>query len=167
MDSKEQEQQQEQEQEPSLQYKVPRLLWESLESVLLAQSRRLIADMARRLQVPEKELQRRVLPTADALKIMMWDANTESLQCRAYVQHHAITSYCRKPTQYPSEFCAFHQRHRMTVVDSKPTVVQRLAPQKDREPVWVEGKRLINARGETVGHIHPHRQRITWFRIED
>jgi hypothetical protein len=151
----------------TLQYKVPRLLWESLESVLLAQSRRLIGDMARRLQVPEKELQRRVLPSADSLKIMMWDGAAESLQCRAYVQQDAITTFCRKPTHYPTEFCAFHQRYRMTVVDSKPTIVQRLAPQPTRPPTWVQGNTLLNAKGETVGRIHHGRQRITWFRIEE
>lgn len=40
----------------SLEYKVPRLLWENLESVLLAQSRKYICELAKRLNVSEKEL---------------------------------------------------------------------------------------------------------------
>lgn len=43
----------------SLEYKVPRLLWENFEAVLLAQSKRYIGELARRLNVSEKELQKR------------------------------------------------------------------------------------------------------------
>ena len=69
----------------SIEYKIPRILWENLESVLLAQSKRYIGELAKRLKVSEKELIKRVLPTSDYLKVIIQDTQTES-QCKAYIQ---------------------------------------------------------------------------------
>jgi hypothetical protein len=152
----------------TVEYKVPRLLWENFESILLAQSRRFIGELARRLDVPERELQRKVLPSNDSLKILMIDSQTESLQCRAYIQHDAMTAFCRKPVSYPSEYCAFHQIHRMNVfLDGEPIPVERLKTPHTKEPVWIRGSTLINSRGETMGRIHKSSQTIKWFRVEE
>lgn len=152
---------------PTVEYKVPRLLWENFESILLAQSRRFIGELARRLDVPERELQRKVLPTADSLKILMIDSQVESLQCRAYVQHDAITAFCRKPVSYPSEYCAFHQTRRMNVfTEGEPIPVQRLKTPPTREAMWVKGNTIINSKGEVMGRIRKNSQTIKWFRIE-
>ena len=72
----------------ALEYKVPRILWENFESVLLAQSKRYIAELAKRLHVSEKELIKKVLPTTDSLKVIIQDSHNESNQCeigRAHV----------------------------------------------------------------------------------
>jgi hypothetical protein len=37
----------------SIEYKVPRLLWENFESVLLAQSKRYISELAKRVSVTD------------------------------------------------------------------------------------------------------------------
>ena len=55
----------------SVEYKVPRFLWENFESVLLAQSKRYITELAKRLAVPEKELIKKVLPSSDSLKVII------------------------------------------------------------------------------------------------
>ena len=154
---------------PTLEYKVPRLLWENFEAILLAQSRRFIGDLARRLNVPERELQRKVLPSSDSLKVMMMDSQAETTQCRAYVQLDSITTHCRKPVAYHSEYCAFHRERRMNVFveDSTPRVEKvKMTPTK--EPVWLRGgNMLVNAKGETVGRIHPQRQTVKWFIIQE
>jgi len=80
----------------SLEYKVPRILWENLESVLYAQSKRYVMETAKRLGVPEKELLKRVLPTSDSLHVMIQDSQAESNQCKAYVQHDKMTVFCKK-----------------------------------------------------------------------
>ena len=67
----------------SIEYKVPRLLWENLESVLLAQSKRYIGELAKRLGVSEKELTKRVLPTSDSLKVIIQDTHAECNQCKS------------------------------------------------------------------------------------
>ena len=153
---------------PTIPYKVPRLLWENFESILLAQSRRYIGELARYLNVPERELQKRVLPSSDTLLIQMVDSSAESLQCRAYIQHHTITTFCRKPTAYPSEFCEFHKYQRMNVIpNTHPTIVEKVADQPDREPVWIQGNTLVNAHGEMVGKINKNTQTVKWFTIEE
>jgi hypothetical protein len=152
----------------ALEYKVPRLLWENFESILLAQSRRYIGELARRLEVSERELQRRVLPSSDSLKIMMMDSQAETTQCRAYLQQDSITTFCRKPVAYQSEFCAFHRTKRMNVfADTQPSIVERLKTTATKEPMWIQGNTIINSKGEMMGKINRQTQMVKWFRTEE
>jgi len=147
-----------------LEYKVPRILWENLESVLLAQSKRFIGEMAKRLGVPERELQKRVLPSADSLKIMMMDSQAESNQCKAYVQHGEMTEFCRKAVAYHSEFCPVHRQQRMTLIPGKePTVVEKIKDRHTMEPLWKKGHVLLNAQGQTVGTIQSNQGKLKLF----
>ena len=151
-----------------LEYKVPRLLWENFESVLLAQSRRFIGEMARRLDVSERELQRQVLPSSDSLKVIMMDSQAESLQCRAYLQHDNMTTFCRKPVAYHSEYCTFHGKQRMNIVEStRPIIVERIKDIPTKEPMWIQGNLILNSKGEMVGKINRDTQKIKWFVIAE
>ena len=148
----------------ALEYKVPRILWENLESVLLAQSRRYIGELAKRLGISEKELQKRVLPSSDSLMIMIQDSQAESNQCKSYVQHDTMTTYCRKPVAYHSDYCTVHRQHRMTLIPGEePIVVQKVKDQHTIEPLWVKQNILINSQGHTVGVLHPEESRMKLF----
>ena len=147
-----------------LEYKVPRILWENLESVLLAQSKRYIGEMAKRLGIPERELQKRVLPSSDSLTIMMMDSQAESNQCKAYVQHDEMTEFCRKAVAYQSEFCPIHRQQRMTLIPGKePTVVEKIKDRHTMEPLWKKGHMLLNAHGQTVGTIQINQGKLKRF----
>lgn len=147
-----------------LEYKVPRILWENLESVLLAQSKRFIGEMAKRLGVPERELQKRVLSSADSLKIIMMDSQAESNQCKAYIQHGEMTEFCRKAVAYQSEFCQMHRQQRMTLIPGKtPTVVEKIKDRNTMEPLWKRGHILLNAQGQTVGTIQSSQEKLKIF----
>jgi hypothetical protein len=149
-------------------YKVPRLLWENFESILLAQSRRYIGELARRLDVPEKELQRKILPSSDSLKIIMMDSQLESLQCHAYVQHDDITSFCRKPVAYHSEFCSFHKNKRMNVfMDTQPIMVEKVKTVPAKEPMWIKGNVIVNSSGEMMGKLNRQTQTVKLFKVEE
>lgn len=151
-----------------VEYKVPRILWENFESILMAQSRKFIGELARRLDVSERELQKRVLPRSDSLKIMMMDSSNESLQCRAYVQHDKITSFCRKPVAYQSEFCTFHRNQRMNVfMDTHPITVEKIKATHTKEPLWIQGNTIINSNGHMIGKINKTTQTIKWFVMEE
>ena len=148
----------------SLEYKVPRILWENLESVLLAQSKRYIGEIAKRLGISERDLQKRVLPTADSLKVMIMDSQAESNQCRAYVQHGEMTEFCRKAVAYHSEFCPMHRQQRMTLIPGKePTVVEKVKDRNTIDPLWKKDHLLLNAQGQTVGTIQPNQGRMKLF----
>lgn len=152
----------------SLEYKVPRILWENLESVLLAQSKRYIGELAKRLRVSEKELIKKVLPTSDSLKVIIQDSHLESNQCNAYVQHEHLTIYCRKPVAYQSEFCTVHRNHRMMVMNgTQPIVIQKVKDMPTMEPMWMVDKNLINSHGNVIGKINTDEQKLKMFIIED
>ena len=151
-----------------MEYKVPRILWENLESVLRAQSERYVAELAKRLHVSEKELMKRVLPSTDSLRVVIQDSNAESLQCSAFEQHHSITTVCRRPVAYQSPFCPLHRLQRTTVLEgTNPISVQRLVDTPSRAPMWIRGHLLIDSTGATVGTIQPNESRIRLFRIQE
>ena len=151
----------------SLEYKVPRLLWESFESVLLAQSKRYISELAKRLNVSEKELLKRVLPSSDSLKVIIQDTQDETNQCKAYVQNDKVTAYCRKPTVYGCEFCAFHRNRRMTVVEgTNPASIQKVKDMNTNMPLWLSGNDIINSSSTVVGKINKNQNKIKMFMVE-
>ena len=148
----------------SIEYKVPRLLWENFESVLLAQSKRYIGELAKRLGVPEKELIKRVLPTSDSLKVIIQDTQSESNQCKAYIQQDKLTVYCRKATAYGCEYCPFHRNKRMTVVEgTNPIQLQKVKDTNSLEPLWVNNNVLYNASGDIVGRINKENGTVKVF----
>jgi len=152
----------------TLEYKVPRILWENFESVLLAQSKRYIAELAKRLHVSEKELIKKVLPTADSLKVIIQDSHEESNQCTAYVQQDHLTVFCRKPVAYQSAFCPIHRNHRMMVMEgTHPTMIQKVKDIPHLPPMWQVDQTLINSQGNIIGKINSDEQRIRVFVIDD
>jgi hypothetical protein len=151
----------------SLEYKVPRLLWENLESVLLAQSKRYIGELARRLHVSEKELIKRVLPSSDSVKVMIQDTHAEHMMCKAYHQQDSMTIYCRKAVAYQSEFCPYHRNKRMTVIEgTHPIPIEKVKDQESKEPVWIHENHLLNSNGHIVGKINKEKQKLKWFIID-
>ena len=148
----------------SIEYKVPRFLWENLEAVLLAQSKRYIAELAKRLAVPEKELIKKVLPTSDSLKVIIQDTQAECEQCKAYLQYDKLTVYCRKPTVYGTDYCSLHRNKRMIIVEgTNPLPLQRLKDINTLPSLWVNRNTLYNASGGIVGKINQKHERIKIF----
>ena len=149
-----------------MEYKVPRLLWENLESVLLAQSKRYIGELAKRLHVSEKDLIKKVLPSADSIKVMIHDS--DHTQCQAYQQHDNMTVYCRKAVAYQSEFCPFHRSKRMMVIEgTNPIQVEKVKDQADKEPLWIHENHLLNANGNQVGVIDKENSRMKLFIFDE
>lgn len=152
----------------TVEYKVPRLLWENLESVLLAQSKRYIGELAKRLGVSEKELQKKVLPSSDSLKIMLYDSQAESNQCKAYIQHDKLTIYCRKPVAYQSEYCMFHRQKRMQVIsETQPIMIQKIKDIPTQDPLYFYENVIINSSGNMVGKINKKTNKMKLFMIVD
>lgn len=148
----------------SVEYKVPRLLWENFESVLLAQSKRYIGELAKMLGVPEKDLIKKVLPSSDSLKVIIQDTQTECNQCKAYIQQDKLTVYCRKATAYGSEYCAFHRNKRMTVIEgTNPTQLQKIKDINNLEPLWASRNTIYNSNGDMVGKINREDSKIKIF----
>lgn len=152
----------------SVEFKVPRLLWENLESVLYAQSLRYIGELARRLNVSEKELQRQVLPRSDKLIVTMLDSQAECNQCKAYIQLDKLTVFCKKPVAYHSDYCLLHQNKRTHVIEgTNPRVIERIRSKNTMESLWIDGNDVINSNGMIVGKINKNKQVLTRYIISD
>ena len=153
----------------SLEYKIPRLLWENMESVLLAQSKRYVAELARRLGVPEKDLLKKVLPSSDSLKVIIQDTQSETNHCRAYVQQDKLTVLCRRPIAYGCNYCTLHRHKRMLVIeDTKPVDIQRVKDVSTMPLTWIiEHNTLINSNGEVIGKLNRSDSTVKLFVIRD
>jgi hypothetical protein len=150
----------------SIEYKVPRLLWENFESVLLAQSKRYISELAKRLEVPEKELLKKVLPSSDSLKVIIQDTQSDTNKCKAYIQHDKLTIYCRKTVAYGCDYCAFHRNKRMIVInDTNPIKLQKVHNIDTIEPLWINNNILYNSSGNMVGKVNKDKTNIKLFVI--
>jgi hypothetical protein len=148
-------------------YQVPRLLWESLESVLLAQGRVFVRDIARRLAVDEKELLRQVMPK-DKIHVYLHDTQTEDMQCHAFVQTDSVIHHCRRPVTLGSEFCFLHFRDRLHVHShDESDHVQQLETSADRPPLWkrADGS-VINAKGDVVGMYNKETAVLTMYEMD-
>lgn len=151
----------------SVEFKVPRLLWENLESVLYAQAKRYIGELAQRLKVPEKELLKQVLPSSDKCIVTILDSQEECNQCKAYIQHDKMTVYCKKPVAYHSEYCLFHRNKRMHVIqETNPLSIVRVKERNTMEPMWIqENTKLIQSNGNLIGRVNHSRSTMKRFII--
>lgn len=148
----------------SIEYKVPRLLWENLESVLLAQSKRYVSELAKRLQVSEKELLKSVLPTADVLKITIQDTQSDTNQCKAYIQNGKLTIFCRKPVAFGCDFCSLHRHKRMTIIENtNPVPLQKLKDINTIGSLWIHKNIIYNSVGDISGKINQKNNKIKIF----
>ena len=142
-------------------YKVPRLLWESLEAILLAQGKRYGRGIAKTLKVHEKELLKQVFPTTDSVKVTLHDTTTASLQCSAYLPGQ-IVHLCRKPVLLGSTFCESHQQARPLITTSAN--IEKLADDGTRPPLWTQADgTVLDATGSLCGLYNKDRSKLILF----
>jgi hypothetical protein len=148
-------------------YQVPRILWESLESVLLAQGRIFVKDIAKRLEVDEKELLRRVMPSSK-VKVYLHDTQTENLQCQAFVHTDSVTHRCRRAVLLGQPFCAEHFRDRLLVIEpTEENIVERIQDEPGRPPLWKRhDNTVIDSKGTVRGHYNEHSGKLILFEVE-
>ena len=148
-------------------YQVPRILWESLESVLLAQGRIFVKDIARRLEVDEKELLRRVMPSSK-IKVYLHDTQTESLQCQAFTHTDSVTHRCRRPVLLGMPFCSSHFKDRLMVIEPpEENIVERIQDAPDRPQLWKKhDNTVIDSKGNTKGYYDEYSGKLTLYEIE-
>jgi hypothetical protein len=150
-------------------YKVPRILWENLEAVLLTQSKKYIEELAKILGVPAKELQKRVMPSANSVKVILQD--TQESACRAYVQNGAFTVFCRKPV-FNGDFCAAHCGVRPIVNDTNAAPIKKVKDMDMLPPMWEKDTSipaisdLYVASGQRIGKVNHDKQKITIYTID-
>lgn len=139
-------------------YQVPRLLWEVFEAKLIAQSRQFIKDAAQILEVDEKILQRRILPTNEKIKVYLHDTQTDTLQCPILIQAGAILQRCRSPIALGHSVCPFHRTNPQQLNSIGLPVVTQLAfasptiQSNEDTYLWVTSDNsVVNISGTQIG----------------
>jgi len=106
---------------------VNRILWESLESVLLAQSKELMRDIAKTLKQPEK-------PLMDAFRkeiknvylVDLSEPTDEKFLCEALLDDTEVAQRCRKAVVFGEKFCPCHTHWSMPLSLTRVPSLRRL-----------------------------------------
>ncbi len=140
-------------------YSVPRVLWESLESALYAESRNYVRSIANTLNIPQADLLKAVFPSKDSFKVTLYDTDS-CRECPATEPHPAnndVAVRCRKPV-FPGEaFCANHKytRNSLQLKIEPPIVWTPLKVPPELPPLWTDGTGLVfNVKREQVGYLY-------------
>jgi len=151
-------------------YRVDRNLWESLEGIFQMHGRTYVRDLAKRLQVDEKELVRKVFGTDSKMRVTMIDSSADSSCCQAYCRTGAIVHHCRKAVAIGSLYCSAHQILRPTIVENVTgvTTLRKLADSPDREALWVKDDgEVVGADGNNKGYYNEETGKLQLFVIND
>ena len=151
-------------------YRVDRNLWESLEGIFQMHGRTYVRDLAKRLQVDEKELVRKVFGTDSKMRVTMIDSSADSSCCQAYCRTGSIVHHCRKPVCIGSMYCSTHQILRPTIVENITgvTSLRKLADSPDREALWVKDNgEVVGADGISKGYYNEETGKLQLFVIND
>lgn len=148
-------------------YQVPRILWESLESVLIAQGRQFVKECAKRLEVNEKELLKRVMPSSK-ITVYLQDTHSETLQCKAFINVNSLIHHCRRPVTFGSEYCFQHRRDRLIIEEPESKYhVERLQDASERPTLWKRSdNKVIDVHGNIIGEYDDESSKLTLYLIE-
>jgi hypothetical protein len=110
-------------QKPSFQaVPVQRSLWESLEALLMNESKRLVEDIAKKLRQDPKLLWNEIRKEKmTAYMVDCTEPTAESFLCQGFLYKTAVACRCRKPVVFGTTLCPEHQGWiQPTCLDRKP-----------------------------------------------
>ena len=141
-------------------------LMKSLENALVVNGRQYIKEIAGILKVDEKALAKRVLPSADTIRLHIHNLQ-DTLQCEAYTTKESIVVRCRRPVFTGSSFCCNHSIRRTTIIESPSIVyIQKIVDAHDRCSLWVKNDtEIINSENKNVGLWNPNKNKLTMYTI--
>lgn len=111
---------------------VQRALWESLEALLLHESKRLVEDIASTLRKDPKVLWNEI--RKDKLQAYLVDCNeptSERFLCQGLVHQTAVAQRCRKPVLFGTAYCPEHQGWTLPQPCEKKPVLRRVVTAED------------------------------------
>jgi len=114
---------------------IPKSLFESLQASLNQEAKRLCREAARKLKVPEKEVQEKILKKMP--KMTIHEDKEQSFSCPVFVENKLLER-CRLPCVLGTGRCLNHQAS--TIPD--PTthkILTRIQPTEDSpDPLWCD-----------------------------
>ena len=146
---------------------VNRILWESLESVLLANSKELIKEIAKTLNQPEKPLLDAFRKDTKNLYLVELDDPTdERFLCEALVFDKEVAQRCRKAVVYGDRFCPLHPHWTPPPCVSKLPSLKRIKTSNDTIYFLCELTQIIYSQSyERVGLFKENK--IILFEVDE
>jgi len=111
---------------------IPKSLFDSLQTSLLQEAKRICRDAAKILNVPEKELQAKVLKNMPKISII--NDNDKPYSCPVLVES-AIIERCRKPCLLGTGRCQEHQKVETIPEPTDQTTLTRIQSEY-KESLW-------------------------------
>jgi hypothetical protein len=106
---------------------IPKFVWESLESAIRAESRRLVREIANTLKKDESALWKEVSKDKiTAYCVDLQDPTTESFQCKAYSLEGPVQKPCGQPVIFGKSYCPHHCQSLLTRPSSALPKLRRL-----------------------------------------
>ena len=88
-------------------YRVPRLMWESFETALNLAGKQFVKQLAKSLEVPEKDLLREVFERDD-IKVCIHDWTDEDFMCPGQIAVNGVYCPCERAKICGKETCGEH-----------------------------------------------------------
>lgn len=118
--------------------KLPQILLESLQGQLQAEGRKLCKEIAKLLDIPEKELVTNVLLKQPKMEIACTD-ETERTSCPVFVKRRTILERCRYPCILGTNRCTTHQSIQTIEEPETGIGLYRLAYSSDEySSLWID-----------------------------
>ena len=91
------------------QFPIPFLIFQSLQSSILAEAKKLTKDIATTLGKPEGPLWKEIQKEVQSVYLIEQEEPThEEFECQGYHIKNGVWSICREPVIYGSKFCPRH-----------------------------------------------------------
>ena len=114
----------------------------SIEKSLLINGRAYVKELAKILKVDERELVKRVLPSADVVQLHIY--NTTDIQCTAFIMCNDVIARCKNPIFNGKHFCSEHLFERNEIIENRDTVVVRkIIDLQDKSSLWIKNDTVV------------------------
>lgn len=159
-------------------YGVPRLLWESFETLLYNESKRYVKDLANILEVNPETLLRQVMPSRDKVKVYLQDPTDSAteLACKAFVGLAGgdLAARCSCPVTPHTKYCSAHQHNKPSIQTRMdcglpiPKYVRRLRTGPELPTLWVDDDGLVwDAELNPAGKFNPSTGELVYAVFSD
>jgi hypothetical protein len=126
---------------------VPETLFLTLQASFQAEAKRICADMAKLLGIPEKELCKKVL-NGKKLNLTLVEDTERPLTCLVFQHTGATLARCRRPCVLGTSRCTFHQDAAITEPPANTKALVRL------QTVVHDGSPLVLWCDEETGAVY-------------
>jgi len=146
---------------------VPKIIYESVEDILEAHSRRLAIDIAKTLGVNEKILLNEI--RKDKIQTYLFEDNIDisDLCCKSYIKHKHVYMPCEQPILYKKDFCIEHMTKHILKENIKEAEILQVLCIDNITYYRNINNKVYDSEFEIIGVYNAIKKEIIKFIVED